>query len=87
MLKDLVGLAGVPFVVALTEAVKVVVPELPARCYPLVAIAWALALNLLAAYALGVPPLEAAVEGLAAGLAAAGLYSATKTALARKGAG
>ena len=78
MLKDLVGLAGVPFVVALTEAVKAVWPGLPARFYPLVAIAWGLGLNLLAAYAIGVLPVEAALEGLVAGLAAAGLYSATR---------
>lgn len=82
MIKDMVGLAGVPLVVALTEAVKIAAPELPARFYPLVAIGWGLALNLLAAQVLGVPPLEAGVEGMAAGLAAAGLYSAAKTALA-----
>jgi hypothetical protein len=83
LIKDLVGLAGVPFVVALTEAVKVVAPELPARFYPLVAIVWGLGLNLLAAQMLGVSPLEAAVEGVAAGLAAAGLYSAARSALAK----
>ena len=81
MLKELIGLAGVPFVVALTEAVKVVMPELPSRFYPLVAVAWGLALNLLAAYVLAIPLIEAGVEGVAAGLAAAGLYSATRTAL------
>lgn len=83
MIKDLVGLAGVPFVVALTEGVKVVAPELPARFYPLVAVAWGLLLNLLAAQVLGVAPVEAALEGVAAGLAAAGLYSATRAALAK----
>ncbi len=81
MLKDLIGLAGVPFVVALTEAVKVVVPELPSRFYPLVALAWALGVNLLAAHVFSLPYVEAAVEGVAAGLAASGLYSATRTAL------
>ncbi len=68
-------------VVALTEAVKIAAPALPARFYPLVAVAWGLALNLLAALVLDLPLVEASVEGVAAGLAAAGLYSATRTAL------
>lgn len=80
MLKDLIGLAGVPFVVALVEATKATFPELDKRFYAPVAVAWGLALNLLAAAVLGLPYVEGAVEGVAAGLAAAGLYSAAKAA-------
>ncbi len=78
MLKELIGLAGVPLVVALTQLVKALAPELPARFHPLVALAWALALNLLLARAMDLPWPEMVVEGVIAGLAAAGLYSAGK---------
>lgn len=81
MLKDLIGLGGVPFVVALTEGVKVVFPGLSPRFFPLVAVAWALLINLAAALVLGHHPVEGVLEGLAAGLAAAGLYSAARAAL------
>jgi hypothetical protein len=83
VLQDLVGLAGVPFVVALVEGTKATFPALDKRFYALVAIARALALNLVAAAVLDTPWVEAGVEGLAAGLAAAGLYSATKAAFGR----
>lgn len=83
MLQDLVGLAGVPFIVALVEGTKATFPALDKRFYAPVAVAWGLALNLLAAAVLGTAWVEAGVEGLAAGLAAAGLYSATKAALGR----
>ncbi|MHB1133723.1 MAG: hypothetical protein ACYC4L_15225 [Chloroflexota bacterium] len=86
MLKDLIGLAGVPLIVALVEATKATVPGLDKRYYALLAVGWGLALNLLAAYALATPYLDGGVEGLVAGLAAAGLYSATKAALATRGA-
>ncbi|MHB1007544.1 MAG: hypothetical protein ACYC3S_18175 [Chloroflexota bacterium] len=81
MISQFVGLAGIPFIVALTEAVKVVFPGLPARLYPLVAIVWALLINLAAASTLNGPWLAAVLEALATGLAACGLYSATKSAL------
>ena len=82
MLKDLIGLAGVPLIVALVEASKATVPALDRRYYALLALGWGVALNLLAAYALGLPYLEAGVAGTVAGLAAAGLYSAAKVLLA-----
>ena len=85
MLKELLGLAGVPLVVALVEATKQTVPGLSKRYYALLAVGWGLALNLLAAYALGGPWLEGGLEGVVAGLAAAGLYSAGKAALAPPG--
>ena len=83
MLQDLIGLAGVPFIVALVEGTKAAFPGLERRFYAPVSVGWGLTLNLLAAAALGTPWVEAGVEGLAAGLAAAGLYSATKAAFAK----
>lgn len=69
------GLAGVPLIVALTQATKLVVPALAPRWYPLVALAWALVLNAgLGAY-LGGDPVLGAVTALVAALAASGLYS------------
>ena len=77
-MKDLAGLAGGQFVVALTEATKVVFPGIPSRFYVLVAIAWAIALNMLVSLVIATHPVEAVLEGLAAGLAASGLYSVAK---------
>jgi hypothetical protein len=69
------GLAGVPLLVALTEATKLVAPELPPRAHPLIALTWSLLLNVgLAAY-LGVDPILGALTALVAALAAVGLYS------------
>jgi len=71
----LLGMAGVPLIVALTEATKRSLPGLAARWHPLVALAWALLLNVgLGAYQGGDPVLGAAT-GLVAALAASGLYS------------
>lgn len=75
-----VGLAGVPAVVGLTELVKKSFPTLPARFYPLVALGWALALNAAVAVHRGTDPLLALVVGLIAGLTASGLYSAQRAA-------
>src|SRR5439155_15537284 len=69
------GLAGVPLLVALTEATKQVVPDLPTRFHPLVVLAWSLLLNVgLGAY-LGADPVLGTLTALVAALAAVGLYS------------
>jgi hypothetical protein len=73
------GLAGVPIVVALTEAVKVVVPGLAPRWYPLVALGWALLLNVGVGAHRGGDPVVGAVGGLIVALAAIGLYSGGRT--------
>ena len=44
--QDLIGLAGIPVIVALVELVKLTFPDLPSRWYPLVALAWGLIVNL-----------------------------------------
>jgi hypothetical protein len=71
----LLGLAGVPLIVALTEATKRSLPGLAPRWWPLVALAWSLLLNAgLGAY-LGRDPVIGAATGLVAALVASGLYS------------
>ena len=69
------GLAGVPLLVALTEATKLVAPELPPRVHPLVALGWSLLFNVGIGAYLGADPVLGAVTGLVAALAAVGLYS------------
>jgi hypothetical protein len=79
----LLGLAGVPLIVALTEATKRSLPGLASRWYPLVALAWSLLLNAgLGAY-LGRDPVVGAATGLVAALAASGLYSGGRTVAGR----
>ena len=79
--RDMVGIAGVPVIVALVELVKLVFPGLEPRYYPLVAIGWGLLVNLgLMGYS-GAAPIEAAAVGILAALAASGLYSQAKVAI------
>jgi hypothetical protein len=75
----LLGLAGVPVIVALTEAVKAVVPGLAPRWFPLVALAWALALNAGLGVYLGADPVVGVATAVVAALAAVGLYSGGRT--------
>lgn len=88
LVQALIGLAGAPFVAALTELIKRTFPELRERWYPLVAVIWGLVLNL------GWAAVEiysgmtqqnrvvvlavALILGLMAGLSASGLYSGAK---------
>lgn len=72
-LNELVGLAGVPVVVALVEVCKRWIAD--ERWWPMVAIAWGMILNLALALILQTDPSTAAVVGLVTGLAASGLYS------------
>ena len=76
-----IGLAGVPIVVALTQLVKPFVSD--TRFYPLISVAWGLVINLLAAWVLTTfdkaEVATAVILGLLAGLSAGGLYSASST--------
>ena len=76
-----VGLAGVPVVVALTQLVKPFFAD--TRAYPFISIVWALAINLFAAWMLTdfakAEVGTAVILGLLAGLSAGGLYSAGST--------
>jgi len=78
--QDLVGLAGVPAIVALTQVVKGLWPKLPARFFPLVAIAFGLLINLGLMPLTNARPLEAIAYGVIAALAASGLYSGYRAA-------
>lgn len=72
------GFAGVPVIVALTEFTKVVLAELSPRWYPVVALGWGLLMNAGLGGYLGADPVLGAVSGTLAGLAAVGLYSGGK---------
>ena len=72
----LTGLPAAPIIVALVAALGQALPALPRRAYPMLAIALGIAWNVAAAAVLGQPLSEAALVGIATGLAASGLYSA-----------
>ena len=77
-INQLIGLAGVPVLAALIQAIKIALP-LPDRFWPLLSIVLGIAYNLALAALLAQPLGVAAVIGLVAGLAASGLYSTAKT--------
>ena len=80
-LRSIVGLAGVPFILAFTQLMKPWIKDV--RYYPFVAIVAGLVINILVPWALG--PMSRAdwlvsvFTGMLAGLAAGGLYDASKT--------
>ena len=80
-LKALIGLAGAPLILALTQLFKPFLTD--TRHYPFIAVGFGLAINLAAAWALGVPGrldwVIAVFQGVLSGLAAAGLYSTAST--------
>ena len=73
---DLVGLAGVPVIIAAVQIVKSFVED--RRFYPIIALVVGLILNMIAAVATQSDPRRALLLGLVAGLAASGLYSQGK---------
>lgn len=75
-MRELVGLAGVPLIVALVQVSKAWVQD--ERYWPLLAMGWGLVLNLGIALALHSDLATAIVYGIVAGLAAAGLYDVGK---------
>jgi hypothetical protein len=77
----LLGLGGVPVVVALVEVTKRAFPRLSPRFWPVVAIAWGLSLNVGVGVQLGVDLTTAVVVGVVAGLSAAGLYDTGRATL------
>lgn len=82
-LRELVGLAGVPAVLAIVELVKRVYPGVEGRWLPLLVLGVALTINVGVGYKLGFDLVVAAVTGLLVGLAASGLYSQGKTVMER----
>jgi hypothetical protein len=77
-LDTLRGMGGAPFVLALTEVIKRMFPELPSRWIPLVAIFWGMILNVSCAWYYGDPLFPSVWIGTASGLIAVGSYSAVK---------
>lgn len=84
-LSTLIGLGGVPVVIALVQAVKPFVGD--DRWWPLLAVGFGVAWNVGAALALGARDGgvlgQAALIGVVIGLAAAGLYSGSRTMMGR----
>ncbi len=78
---DVIGLAGVPLIVALVQVAKAWVAD--ERYYPLMALVMGLGLNVGVALARGRDVPTALLLGVAAGLAASGLYSQGKTMVSR----
>ena len=78
-LELVLGIGGLPLVIGATELVKRTFPDLQARWWPAVSLAWALALNTGVGVYMGNDPVLAGVTGFVAGLAASGLWSAGKT--------
>ena len=77
-LKELYGLGGIPFVVALTSVIKATFPGLSDRFWPAVSLAWGVVLNVVLAYILDTRYEAAVIVGLLTGLAASGLYSGSR---------
>lgn len=76
------GMAAAPVITALVAAIGGAAPRVPRRAYPLLAVTLGVAWNCAAAWALGEMTAATPLAGIAAGLAACGLYSgAVKPAL------
>ena len=78
---SLVALGGVPLILGLVQLFKPFITD--TRYYPLVALAFGLIINLIAGWALGAGCatdwVTALFNGIIAGMAASGLYSAGST--------
>jgi hypothetical protein len=81
LLTSIVALGGVPLILGLVQLFKPFITD--TRYYPLVAMAFGLVINLVAGWALGAGAtadwITALLNGIIAGLAASGLYSASST--------
>jgi hypothetical protein len=73
------GLAAVPIVMMLVDAIKGLFPRLPRRTWPALAVLVALALNLGVGLCLGLSPVSAMVVGLLAAQAAMDFYELTRS--------
>jgi hypothetical protein len=72
---DFIGLAGVPFLVFLVEAIKKMFPDLPARFLPAVSMATGVVLNIGLALLLAADWRTAAFVGMIAGAVASGTFA------------
>jgi len=77
LLQSVFGLAGAPLVMSLvTITIKPFVPD--SRWYPVAALVFGIAWNVALAYGFGLALNTSVVLGVVTGLAAAGVYSASK---------
>ncbi|MDD4984221.1 MAG: hypothetical protein PHQ43_00330 [Dehalococcoidales bacterium] len=78
---SIVALGGVPLILGLVQLFKPFITD--SRLYPLLAVCFGLTINLIAGWALGanvpIDWITALFNGIIAGLAASGLYSAGST--------
>ena len=78
---SIVALGGVPLILGLVQLFKPFISD--TRFYPLLALSFGLVINLVAAWALGASAssdwVTALFNGIIAGMAASGLYSASST--------
>ena len=81
-IRNIIGLGGIPLIVAAVQVSKCALPD--ERYYPFCALAWGLAINLLAALALQTDLATGALYGILAGLSASGAYSVQDKARQRK---
>ena len=81
LITSIVALGGVPLILGLVQLFKPFITD--TRFYPLVALGFGLAINLIAGWALGASAssdwVTALFNGIIAGMAAGGLYSAGST--------
>jgi hypothetical protein len=81
LITSIVALGGVPLILGLVQLFKPFITD--TRVYPLIAVAFGLAINLVAGWALGASVatdwVTALFNGIIAGLAASGLYSTGST--------
>ena len=81
LITSIVALGGVPLILGLVQLFKPFITD--TRFYPLVALGFGLAINLVAGWALGASAssdwVTALFNGIIAGMAAGGLYSAGST--------
>ncbi len=81
LITSIVALGGVPLILGLVQIFKPFITD--TRYYPLVGLTFGLIINLVAAWALGASAatdwVTALFNGIIAGLAASGLYSAGST--------
>jgi hypothetical protein len=80
-IRSIVALGGVPLILGLVQLFKPFITD--TRLYPLIAVGFGLAINLIAGWALGANGasewITALFNGIIAGLAASGLYSTGST--------
>lgn len=79
-IRDFLGVAGAPLVIALVAATRAMWPDLPDRWAPALAFGWAGALNAIVAYALPVEWPVALLAWVLCAVAASGFYSQGKAA-------